>query len=58
MFLQSFDSAIEKADAENVRIIFEEVNNLNFEDETEIYNIAKIILDRMIASGGGRGSGE
>ena len=55
---ESFDSAIEKADAENVRIIFEEVNNLNFEDETEIYNIAKIILDRMIASGGGRGSGE
>lgn len=31
---------------------------MNFEDETEIYNIAKIILDRMIASGGGRGSGE
>ena len=51
---ESFDSAIEKADAENVRIIFEEVNNLNFEDETEIYNIAKIILNRMIASGGGR----
>ena len=29
---ESFDSAIEKADAENVRIIFEEVNNLKFEE--------------------------
>lgn len=55
---ESFDLAIEKADAENVRIIFEEVNSLDVEDEIEIYNIAKIILDRMIASGGGRGSGE
>lgn len=55
---ESLSSAIEKADAENVRSIFEEVNNLNFEDETEIYNIAKIILDRMITSGGGRASGE
>lgn len=34
---------LRRQDAENVRIIFEEVNNLNFEDETEIYNIAKII---------------
>lgn len=55
---ESLSSAIEKADAENVRSIFEEVNNLNFEDETESYNIAKIILDRMIASGGGRAGGE
>lgn len=55
---ESLDSAIEKADAENVRTIFEEVNSLDFEDETEIYNIAKIILDRMVASGGGRASGE
>lgn len=55
---ESFDSAIEKADVENVRIIFEEVNSLDIEDEIEIYNIAKIILDRMIISGGGRASGE
>lgn len=55
---ESLALAIEKADAENVRIIFEEVNILDFEDETEIYNIAKIILDRMVASGGGRASGE
>lgn len=55
---ESLNSAIEKADSENVRIIFEEVNNLDVEDEIEIYNIAKIILDRMITSGGGRASGE
>lgn len=55
---ESLDSAIEKADSENVRIIFEEVNSLDVEDEIEIYNIAKIILDRMITSGGGRASGE
>ena len=55
---ESLSSAIEKADAENVRSIFEEVNNLNFEDKTEIYNIAKIILNRMITSGEGRASGE
>lgn len=55
---ESLNSAIEKADAENLRSIFEEVNNLNFEDETEIYDIAKIILDRMIASGGRRASRE
>ena len=55
---ESFDSAIEKADVENVRIIFEKVNSLDIEDEIEIYNIAKIILDRMIISGGGRASGE
>lgn len=55
---ESFDLAIEKADVENVRIIFEEVNSLDIEDEIEIYNIAKIILDRMIISGEGRASGE
>ena len=55
---ESLNSAIEKADSENVRIIFEEVNSLDVEDEIEIYNIAKIILDRMITSGGGRASGE
>ena len=55
---ESLNSAIEKADSENVRIIFEEVNNLDVEDEIEIYNIAKIILDRMITSGEGRASGE
>lgn len=55
---ESLNSAIEKADVENVRIIFEEVNSLDIEDEIEIYNIAKIILDRMITSGGGRASGE
>ena len=46
MLKESLNSAIEKADSENVRIIFEEVNNLDVEDEIEIYNIAKIILDR------------
>lgn len=55
---ESLNSAIEKADAENVRIIFEEVNSLDVEDEIEIYNIVKIILNRMVAYGGGRGSGE
>lgn len=55
---ESLDSAIEKADAENVRIIFEEVNSLDVEDEIEIYNIAKILLDRMVTYSGGRGSGE
>ena len=53
---ESLNSAIEKADSENVRIIFEEVNSLDVEDE--IYNIAKIILNRMITSGEGRASGE
>lgn len=55
---ESLNSAIEKADSENVRIIFEEINSLDVEDEIEIYNIAKIILDRMITSGEGRASGE
>ena len=55
---ESLNSAIEKADSENVRIIFEEINSLYVEDEIEIYNIAKIILDRMITSGEGRASGE
>ena len=55
---ESLNSAIEKADSENVRIIFEEVNSLDVEDEIEIYNIAKIILNRMITSGEGRASGE
>ena len=55
---ESLNSAIEKADSENVRIIFEKINSLDVEDEIEIYNIAKIILDRMITSGEGRASGE
>lgn len=55
---ESLASAVEKADAENVRLIFEEVNSLDVKDEIEIYNIAKIILDRMIVNSGGRGSGE
>ena len=55
---ESLGLSIEKADAENVRIIFEEVNSLYVEDEIEIYNIAKIILDRMVTYSGGRGSGE
>jgi len=55
---ESLNSAIEKADSENVRIIFEEINSLDVEDEIEIYNIAKTILDRMITSGEGRASGE
>ena len=55
---ESLNSAIEKADSENVRIIFEEINSLDVEDEIEIYNIANIILDWMITSGEGRASGE
>ena len=55
---ESLNSAIEKADAENIRIIFEEVNSLDVEDEIEIYNIAKMILDRMTVYSRGRGIGE
>lgn len=55
---ESLDLSIGKTDAENVRIIFEEVNSLYVEDEIEIYNIAKIILDRMVTYSGGRGSRE
>lgn len=54
---ESFNSAIERADAENVRIIFEEINSLDFEEEIEIYNIAKRLLERMVLVGG-RVSGE
>lgn len=54
---ESFNSAIERADAENVRIIFEEINSLDFEEEIEIYNVAKRLLERMVLVGG-RVSGE
>ena len=49
---ESFNSAIERADAENVRIIFEEINSLDFEEEIEIYNVAKRLLERMVLVGG------
>lgn len=54
---ESFNSAIERADAENVRIIFDEINSLDFEEEIEIYNVAKRLLERMVLVGG-RVSGE
>lgn len=54
---ESFNSAIARAGAENVRIIFEEINSLDFEEEIEIYNVAKRLLERMVLVGG-RVSGE
>lgn len=54
---ESFNSIFRQVEPENVRIIFEIINQLDLDSKKDIYEMAKQVLERM-AIAGGKASGE
>ena len=49
---ESFDQVFERADSENVRMIFESLNELDMETEESYYPFAQLLVNKMMTSSG------
>lgn len=49
---ESFDQVFERADSENVRMIFESLNELDMETEESCYSFAQLLVNKMVTSSG------
>ena len=52
---ESFDQVFGRADSENVRILFENLNELDIESSESCYQLALVIVNKMMISAGKMG---